>query len=278
MISRQRTAGSVSVPGIPGGWYPSVRGSTRSAARGQPRRQRPLPRPGGPRRRGGGAAPPRRAAHSPHPNTTGPHSSTPVHHRIHPRPSLSLSARACGPAAHAGSARAICCAGTRHHRANCSCATASSSTSALARPMLFAPHPVRRPPPTRQIFGSQPVCGRHPMHKRPRRLTHHGHHPQDRLHPTASPSPPDRTVSRSTRGTGRPIPVHGERASRVPGTGRSGGGAAGLLDAGHEGRLASQTSHTTPLAPPSPDTARAGRNREHSTTVYGIGTRLLIFS
>lgn len=150
MISRQRTAGSVSVPGIPGGWYPSVRGSTRSAARGQPRRQRPLPRPGGPRRRGGGAAPPRRAAHSPHPNTTGPHSSTPVHHRIHPRPSLSLSARACGPAAHAGSARAICCAGTRHHRANCSCATASSSTSALARPR--SSHPIRfadRHPPVR---------------------------------------------------------------------------------------------------------------------------------
>lgn len=212
MISRQRTAGSVSIPGIPGGWYPSVRGSPRSAARGQPRRRRPLPRPGGPRRRGGGAAPPRRAAHSPHPDTTGPHSSTPVRQRIHPRPSPPRPARACGPAAHDGSARARCPAGTRHHRANCSCATVSSSTSPPAHTWS-----IRRPPLSGQIRGVQPVRRRHPMHKRPRRLTHHGHHPQDCLHRTASPlATRPGGAPQHTRGTGPPIPVHGERASRCP--------------------------------------------------------------
>jgi hypothetical protein len=65
---------------------------------------------------------------------------------------------------------------------------------------VFVLHPVRRPPLSGQIRGVQPVRGRHPMHKRPRRLTHHGPHPQDCLHRTASPSPPDQTVPRSTPG------------------------------------------------------------------------------
>lgn len=205
MISRQRTAGSVSVPGIPGGWYPSVRGSTRSAARGQPRRQRPLPRPGGPRRRGGGAAPPRRAAHSPHPNTTGPHSSTPVHHRIHPRPSLSLSARACGPAAHAGSARAICC--SRHtappgqlllrHRVeqHFSARTSHALRTPSGSPTATHPSDLRlparmRPPPDAQTTTSShpprappagpPPPNRLPLATRPDGVPQHtGHRPPD---------------------------------------------------------------------------------------------------
>lgn len=93
-----------------------------------------------------------------------------------------------------------------------------------ARPSaVFVLHPVRRPPLSGQIRGVQPVRRRHPMHKRPRRLTHHGHHPQDCLHRTASPlaTRPD-GVPQYPRGTGRPIPVHGERALLVPGTGRSG--------------------------------------------------------
>lgn len=244
MISRQRTAGSVSVPGIPGGWYPSVRGSPRSAARGQPRRRRPLPRPGGPRRRGGGALPPRRAAHGPQPDITGPHSSTPLRHRIHPRPSPPRPASACGPAARDGSARARCPAGTRHHRANCSCHRVEQHLTARAS-AVFVLRPVRRPPLLRSDL-RRPACRWPPP----------GAHTTTSSHPPRAPPaglPPPNRLLLATRPDGVPQYPRGTPARRYRCTANERCGcpvaAAAVDERADSSRLPPRWPRHTPAAP-----------------------------